>query len=242
MYTAGGGREGEGGTDARPRIPYTEMDGGPKVRGEGTLGEDETVSRSLRILIVTPLLAAATGCGTSSSGADTTAAEPTGTDAATTAATAAATTSAQPADPWGLTTIELPGTVEEIAEVFDGLPADLAGFTRIDPGGGEHLVDYGEGGPSLFFQGGESLVGMDGQPTTPAEWLPIVVESGEMDLLGSDLEGEVVWVHGSAEADDELEYFVMCGDADGSALFVFTASSLEDLDALVGAFVEVARG
>jgi hypothetical protein len=155
---------------------------------------------------------------------------------------AAPTTAAHSTDRWGITALDLPGTVEEIAAVFEAMPGQVAGHTRIDDPGGEHLVDYGEDGPSLFYQGGENLMGMNGRETTPAEWLTLVAGSGELDIIGSDLESDLVWVHGFTEADDETEYLLMCGDADGDALFVLTAGSEEDLDALAEAFVETAGG
>jgi hypothetical protein len=34
----------------------------------------------------------------------------------------------------------------------------------------------------------------------------------------------------------------MCGDADGDALFVFTAGSEADLDALIETFIQTAKG
>lgn len=143
-------------------------------------------------------------------------------------------------DRWGLTTIDLPGTVEETAAVFEAMPIEVAGFTRVDEGGGEHLVDYGAGGPSLIFMGAEHLFGMDGQQVTPAEFLSLVAGSGELDITGGVLQGDVVWIHGSGQADDEAEYVLMCGEPEGDALFAFTAGSRQDLDAVVEAFVEAA--
>ena len=153
---------------------------------------------------------------------------------------------AAPSDPWGFTTVDLPDTVEAIGTVFEAMPVEVAGYSRVDDaGGGEHLVDYGDGGPSAFVQFGEHRV-VDGVNLSTAEFLSWMAGSGELDIIGSVLEDDVVWLHGSTAVGDETgewtEYLLVWGEAEGESLFWFTAESQEDLDALAEGFVEAATG
>lgn len=152
-----------------------------------------------------------------------------------------------PTDDWGLTTVDLPDTVEEIAAAYDSMPAEVAGFRRVSGPSGEHLVDYGgEGanGPSLWNQGGDHRI-VNGQELSPAEFLTFMAGTGELDIIDSDLEGEVVWLQVATTVGDEsgewTEYLLVCGNADGEHLLFFNAFSPEELDAVVKAFVQTLR-
>jgi hypothetical protein len=154
------------------------------------------------------------------------------------------TVASAPSDDWGLATVDLPDTVEEIAAAYDSMPAEVAGFRRVGGPSGEHLVDYGgEGanGPSLWNQGGDHRI-VNGEGLSPAEFLAFMAGTGELDIIDSHLEGEVVWLQVATPVGDQsgewAEYMLACGDADGEHLFFFNAFSPEDLDAVVKAFVQ----
>ena len=154
---------------------------------------------------------------------------------------------ADQADQWGLGSVDLPETTEEIAVAYDSMPAEVAGFPRVGGPSGEHLVDYGGeegGGPSLWNQSGDHRI-VNGEELSPAQFLSFITGTGELDIIDSDLEGDVVWVQASTTVGDGsgewTEYMLVCGDADGEFLFFFNAFSPEDLDAVVGAFVETLR-
>jgi len=153
-----------------------------------------------------------------------------------------------PPDPWGLTTIELPGTVEEIAAVYDSMPAEVAGFRRVGELGGEHLIDYGgeaQNGPMLWNQDGGYRV-VDGRQLPPGEFLSYMAGTGELNIVGSVLDGDVVWVHVTDQAADEsgewTEHLVAVGEAEGDYLFFFSARSEAHLNAAIEAFVETVEG
>jgi len=152
------------------------------------------------------------------------------------------------ADQWGLASADLPDTVEEIAAAYDSMPAEVAGFSRVGGLSGEHLVDYGgedARGPSLWNQSGDHRI-VNGEELSPAEFLTFIVGTGEVDIIDSHLEGDVVWVQGSTTVGDEsgewTQYMLACGDAEGEFLFFFNAFSQADLDAVVKAFVETLGG
>jgi hypothetical protein len=141
--------------------------------------------------------------------------------------------------------VDLPGTIEGIATVFESMPAEVAGYPRVDEGLGEHAVAYAGDGPNVFTQSGEHRV-MDGEELSPARFLTLMADSGDFDVSGSVLEDDVVWLHASArvpgESRGQTEYFLVWAEAEGEYLFFFNARSEDDLDAVVEAFVEAAKG
>jgi hypothetical protein len=150
-----------------------------------------------------------------------------------------------PIDRWGLATVDLPDTVEEVVAVFESMPADLAGIPLTgDPTGG-HLVEYGEGGPSLSYQtASEHLRLPDGTISTPAEWLELMSGASEFDVIGYVVDEPVVWLYASYAAADgspDAGQILEVGDANGEFLFGFGAPTGEGLDAIVAAFIDTAE-
>jgi hypothetical protein len=138
-------------------------------------------------------------------------------------------------------------SIEDVGVVFDSMPAELAGYRRVGSGDGEHLVEYDGEGPNLFLQSGEHRR-MEGGELSPAEFLQLVADSGEIDIIDSVLEGDDVWLHGSTtvggedEPEDWTEYLMVWGEAEGEFLLWFNAMSQADLDAIIEAFVAAANG
>jgi hypothetical protein len=189
----------------------------------------------------------ASGCASAGGdGADATVTQSTTTTEQVTTTTAAGVTTMSTtvaSDPWGLTTADLPASVEEVELVLGAMPGEVGGYLRVDePGGSGYSTEYGAEGPSLVVQFGEQRVGREGEAMSPAEWLTLIAGSGELDIAGSDLTQDVVWLYGSTTVGDEsgewTEYVAMWGEADGDCLFMSTAGSQEDLDAVVSAFVD----
>ncbi len=144
-------------------------------------------------------------------------------------------------DPWGVTTVQLPGTVEEIAAVFNAMPPVVAGYPRGETDD-EHLIGYGAaGGMSMWVQFGEHRIGSRGEELSPSEFLSVIADSKELNVIDSVLSGSVVWLHGSTSGEDGTEWIVMVGEADGEFLFCFDGFTETGLDALLQAFVEVAK-
>jgi hypothetical protein len=143
--------------------------------------------------------------------------------------------------------VELPSSVEQIASVYRAMPDEVAGYPLTGGGDDEHLVTYGgnDEGMSMWNQGEEHRTGPDG-PMTPQQFLNLIASSGELDVIGSVLDDDIVWLHASTRVGDEsgehTEYVLVCGEANGEYLLFFQAYADGDLDALVEAFVAAAAG
>lgn len=155
--------------------------------------------------------------------------------------TAAAGTGLSPVDRWGITDADLPDTLEEIAAVFDSMPAEVAGHARVGEPNGEHLVDYGaagDEGSSLTIQLPEHRLDVSGVPMSIPEALARMAGAPELYIVAGTLEGDPVWLHGSTASEDGTEWFLVWGEATGEYVFTFNAWTLDDLDAIVAAFLE----
>jgi len=194
------------------------------------------------------LLLLAAACGdddtSSTTAASTTTAAATTTEAPT--MTEAGTMTEAAADPWGLTTVDLPDTTEAIAAAYEAMPAEVAGYARGEAQG-EHLLEYGgEGeGMSLWNQDGNHRV-VEGGEQSPADFMEFLAGTGELDVIGSALDGDPVWLEASTTVGDEsgeqTEYVLLCGHPDGEHVLFFQAYAEEDLDAVVEAFVATVEG
>jgi hypothetical protein len=60
----------------------------------------------------------------------------------------------------------------------------------------------------------------------------------ELYIVAGTLEGDPVWLHGSTASEDGTEWFLVWGEATGEYVFTFNAWTLDDLDAIVAAFLE----
>ena len=146
------------------------------------------------------------------------------------------------ADEWGLATVDMPQTIEEIAVVFAAMPDEVAGYPRVGEPAGEHLVEYGfTDGMSIFVQGSEHRTGADGEVMSPGEVLAEMATGGELDVIDSALDGDPVWLH-AATIGEDTEYFFVCGEAGGEFMFTFDSSTEAGLDALIDAFVATVNG
>lgn len=93
----------------------------------------------------------------------------------------------------------------------------------------------------MWVQFGEHRIGSRGEELSPSEFLSVIADSKELNVIDSVLSGSVVWLHGSTSGEDGTEWIVMVGEADGEFLFCFDGFTETGLDALLQAFVEVAK-
>ena len=150
--------------------------------------------------------------------------------------------------PFGLESIQMPEGSDQVAAVLADLPSTLQGLEANAPeGAGPRWTrTYGSDADLAIAAVDWSAGGGDFMPQTAGEFLPRFVESGEIDIAESDLEGEPLWLigenHELNEQGDVLRTFwtMWWGAPDSGWVFAVNAPSEEDGIALVEAFVEAA--
>lgn len=126
------------------------------------------------------------------------------------------------------------------------MPESLQGLAANEPSEEESQVGLSYGPHRDLAVIATDFGAREGPAWTAGEFLPRFAESGEMDVAGSDLEGELLWLTGENHALNEqgeiLETFwqMWFGAASSDWVFAVSASSAEDGIALVEAFVEAA--
>jgi hypothetical protein len=166
--------------------------------------------------------------------------------------------------PWGLTSIEMPDTEEDVIAVIAALPDEIDGRRR--PGVGDaDLIDrppplgvsYGGAGHILVVNANpaEDLQLAFGYPNqTPAE---IVIEMasfnrslGTIEMSALDLDGDLVWIAANAvweqlnvpPEQQETFYTMTWAQPGGSWAFFIEADSAAGRTELVHAFITAAGG
>lgn len=142
-------------------------------------------------------------------------------------------------DRWGLASVDLPDTIDQIAEVFEAMPPEIDGLS-VEREPDDHGASYrGADGRWAYvgYQYGEHRTQADGSIMTPAEWLGAKSADPDAYILGAVLDGPTVWLQGLYVTEDGTEYFLDWGEEGNDNVFGFNASSLEDLDALIGGFI-----
>jgi len=155
---------------------------------------------------------------------------------------------AAPAAPFGLESITLPEGSDQVSAVLGDLPTTLRGFEANEAEGeGPRLIrTYGSDEGLAIVAVDWSAGGGDFVSQTAGELLPRFVESGEVDVAESDLEGDLLWFTGeNHELNEQGEvlrtFWTMWWGAPTSGwVFAVNAPSEEDGIALVEAFVVAA--
>lgn len=153
---------------------------------------------------------------------------------------------AQPGPPYGLDSIELPEGSEAIAAVLSKMPDRLEGRVANEVAAEEHMVSfsYGSGHELAIAATDWGLGEGDFPPWTNEEMLPRFVESGEVEVAESVLEGKLLWLTGtnsSVSGDVTRTFWTMWfGALSSHWTFSISADSRQEGIALVEAFVEAA--
>jgi hypothetical protein len=163
--------------------------------------------------------------------------------------------------PWGLTSIDMPDTEEDVVAVIAALPDEIDGRRRPDVGDADlGGVSYGESG--IFWTVNASswedlqsvLVNPQYPSHTPAE-LVVTLPSwfgslGTVEASALDLDGDLVWIAASEvwEGPDlppdqqGTVYTMIWAQPDGSWAFHIQADSAAGRVQLVHAFITAAAG
>ena len=155
--------------------------------------------------------------------------------------------------PWGLDTIEIPDTQEDVAAVFASFPAQVEGRSR--SGGGPHGAVYGESivAWSIGATDSEDLQTPKAGEETVAGWVTeFASRPGGATVQASslDLNADLLWVATRAVLQDLSEdlpvggpiYMLFWAKPDGSWAFFLQADSEAGRKALAHAFVTAAGG
>lgn len=157
--------------------------------------------------------------------------------------------------PNGLTGVWLPPDSGGIADLFGRMPSTVAGQTRTpqaDVVSRTHrALTYGDGeggGPRLRIQAIDvSVGGFFPNGWTALDVVASMTAAGGDGLVTSSRDGDLVWarekvVERHPSGATSTLFTILWGDASSAWLFSADADTLENLDALVGAFVVATRG
>jgi len=147
------------------------------------------------------------------------------------------------ADPWGLETIDLPTTQEEVTALFVALPDEVGGLLREGDEGGVHVAVIDYRGPNDEFISYSAQPGDSRDNISPSEWLETMASAPEYDIVASLLDPthRVVWISGSfTTLEGETIHMAGWGDPNSDWLFYAEADSAVDRDTAVDVFIESA--
>src|SRR5262245_3635391 len=182
------------------------------------------------------MLAAAVALGGVSCSSD----EP---DPAATGATPTGSPSSEP--PWGLNTVDMPDDAGAVEATLGALPDELDGVQRADVSATE--VSYGDG--STFVRAIDLAAAQaEGFPATVPGYLDLLEASGEVEVEEKELNPNAGFVYlvsmntvqDSPDADPRTTFDAAWGASGGAWLFVASASSAEERQALASAFLDAA--
>ena len=146
-------------------------------------------------------------------------------------------------DPWGLGTIGLPTTQDEVTELFVAMPDAVGGLVRDGDEGGDHVAVIDYRGPDGEFISYSAQPGDSRDNVVPTEWLETMASASEYDITARSLDSSrrVVWISGSLTSlEGETIYMAGWGDPDSDWLFYVEAGSAGDRDIAVEAFIDAA--
>lgn len=151
--------------------------------------------------------------------------------------------------PWGLDTIGMPDTEEEVQATISAFPDEIEGLAR--SGGSVFGVMYGESGIFWIVQAQPTeqieMLGMPGV-STPTDWLEFVGSGRAGGALEERaLTGSLLWVTRTDEWETApgqmgTAYVLDWAQSGGDFAFFVQAGSEEGRRALVEAFVTAAGG
>jgi len=153
--------------------------------------------------------------------------------------------------PWGLGSIDMPDTAEDVAEALAAFPDEIEGLTR--SGGGPTGVQYEDlgspGMPWVVFAQSNEQIEMMGVPgvRTAQDWLRYI---GSDQMLGASeweraLTGDLLWVANNAPMEVGpgqmgTVYMLNWAETDGGWTFYIQSTSAAGRLALVRAFIAAA--
>ena len=147
------------------------------------------------------------------------------------------------APPWGLEDVPMPNDEDAVEAVFAAFPQELGGLERSDAS--PMQVAYGNG--ATFVRAIDlAQVEDEGFPGTAPAYLELLAGSGEVDVETQVTDAAFVYlvstnsVQDAPDAETRTTYDAAWGDADGGWLFVSSATSPEDREALASAFASTA--
>jgi len=144
--------------------------------------------------------------------------------------------------PWGLNTIDMPDDAQSVRATFEAFPEELRGVRRADVSPNE--VSYGDG--STFVRAIDlAQAQAEGFPSTAPAYLGLLASSGEVDVEAKETNPNAGFVYlvsmntaqDSPDAEPRDTFDAAWGAAGGAWLFVATASSAEQREALANAFL-----
>jgi hypothetical protein len=147
--------------------------------------------------------------------------------------------------PWGLDAIDLPNDPGAVEGVLAALPQGLDGLPRSDVSPTQ--VSYGDG--STFVRAIDlAEAEAEGFPGTAAGYLDLLAGSGEVEVENEVTSADADFVYlvstnsvqDAPDAEPRTTYDAAWGTADGGWLFVSSAGSAEEREALAAAFVAAA--
>jgi hypothetical protein len=156
--------------------------------------------------------------------------------------------------PWGLASIDMPDTAEEISAVMAAFPDEIEGLTR--SGGGPTGVSYepsSPGMPWVVHAQSNERIEMENPPglnlATAEDWLRYI---GSDQMLGAsewerDLTGDLLWVANHAPMEvgpGEMGtvYLLNWAETGGTWAFYLQATSETGRRSLVNAFIAAVGG
>ncbi|HEX9122235.1 MAG TPA: hypothetical protein VF984_02580 [Actinomycetota bacterium] len=144
------------------------------------------------------------------------------------------------APPWGLGSAALPDDETGIEAVITAMPERVGGLERTV--GTEGIAAYGEDAGVMGFRLGPRTE--DTPAGTASEYLRLLstgelaLSAGEMEKEEENLEGPLVYIVFNRVANGRHLYTIAFGVPDSETVFVVSAGSPVDREALVRAFVE----
>ena len=144
--------------------------------------------------------------------------------------------------PWGLDTIDMPDDAQAVEATLGAFPEELEGVQRADVSATE--VSYGDG--STFVRAIDlAQAQAEGFPSTVPGYLDLLESSGEVQVEDKELNPNAGFVYlvststaqDSPDADARDTFDAAWGASGGAWLFVASASSPEEREALANAFL-----
>ena len=153
--------------------------------------------------------------------------------------------SPSPEPPWGLNTIDMPDDAQAVQTTFEAFPEELGDLSQADVSPTE--VSYDDG--STFVRAIDlEQAKAEGFPATAPAYLGLLASSGEVEVQEKETNPNAGFVYlvstntaqDSAGADPRTTFDAAWGAPGGAWLFVASATSAEEREALANAFVDAA--
>ncbi len=147
--------------------------------------------------------------------------------------------------PWGLNTIDMPDDAQAVQATFEAFPGKLGGLRRASQSPSE--VTYGDG--SILVRAIDlAQARAEGFPSTAPAYLGLLASSGEVEVEKKETNPNAGFVYlvitntvqDAPDAEPRKTFDAAWGAAGGGWLFVASATSAEQREALAAAFLGAA--